>query len=160
MARLARSVREPAVAGRFYPSEPTELQSLIATSFEQAREHDALPGLQAIIAPHAGYIYSGVVAAAAYRLLPQRRKPIHRVIVFGPSHRIAFRGAALPGTDWYRTPLGDVPIDTALREDLLSCDGVQILDAAHAGEHSVEVQIPYLQTVLPKFELLPVVLGH
>jgi len=114
---------------------------------------------KAIIAPHAGYVYSGAVAATAYRQIAARAHRIDRVLLLGPSHRVPFRGLALSSADRYATPLGDVRIDTDASDALLRLPQVGVLDEAHAYEHSLEVHLPFLTAVLGDFQLLPVVVG-
>ncbi|MDO8361966.1 MAG: AmmeMemoRadiSam system protein B [Actinomycetota bacterium] len=120
--------------------------------------HDTRP--LAIIAPHAGYVYSGPIAATAYGTLARWRDEITRVVVIGPAHRVAVRGLALSGDDYFTTPLGDVPVDQATNRELLNHRGVYIDDRAHASEHSIEVHLPFLQRVLPAgWSLVPIVAG-
>jgi AmmeMemoRadiSam system protein B len=114
---------------------------------------------RALIAPHAGYVYSGPVAASAYRQLDNRRSSTRRVLLLGPSHRVAFAGLALSSAEYYATPLGDVAIDTAACRELLRLPHVGVLDQAHAEEHSLEVHLPFLRAVLDDFMLIPVVVG-
>jgi AmmeMemoRadiSam system protein B len=151
------TVRNPAVAGMFYPDDPRELHQMVSSLLAAARGGDEAP--KALIAPHAGYIYSGAVAASVYARLAPVRDTIERVVLLGPSHRVGFRGLAVPSTDVFRTPLGDIPIDTSARDDLLSLPQVVELDQAHAMEHSLEVQLPFLQEALTGFQLLPIVAG-
>lgn len=114
---------------------------------------------KALIAPHAGFIYSGPVAATAYRQLAARRASIARVLLLGPSHRVAFRGLALSSALRYASPLGDVTIDTQACREILHLPQVGVLDEAHAEEHSLEVHLPFLLAVLDDFALVPVVVG-
>lgn len=156
-------VRHAAVAGMFYPAEPAVLAGDIQLFLEKAAiapTADAAPPFpKAIIAPHAGYIYSGSTAASAYVRLRNARETIRRVVLFGPSHRMAFPGLAVPSVDFFETPLGRVPLDRQTIAGLLRLQGVVTLDAAHAQEHSLEVHLPFLQTVLAHFTLIPVVVG-
>lgn len=160
-------VRSPAVAGSFYPASASRLQNDISDYLKQARQHLNHNGLKplsahrplAIIAPHAGYIYSGPIAASAYALLPEWKQQISRVILLGPVHRVAVEGVALPSMDYFETPLGTIKIDDAARQQLLRYAEVEINDAAHAQEHSLEVQLPFLQSVLSAFTLLPIAVG-
>ncbi len=152
----------PAVAGQFYPADRITLTQEVDALLSKAQQ--ALPNRaptrpKALIVPHAGYVYSGAGAAAAYvRLLPYAAE-IKRIVLFGPAHQWPFRGLATASADQFMTPLGTIPIDQALR-DMLTTDGpVQLLDQAFTGEHSLEVQLPFLQRVLGKFNLLPVVVG-
>ena len=152
--------REPAVAGRFYPADPEALAAIVQSCFERAplpKPGAACP--RALIVPHAGYVYSGVPAATAFAHWRAHRTLIWRVVLLGPSHRVAFKGMALTTADTYRTPLGDIHLDTSSTRRLLQLPGVQVLDQAHVPEHSLEVQLPFLQTVLGEFTLLPIVVG-
>ncbi|HSV29325.1 MAG TPA: AmmeMemoRadiSam system protein B, partial [Candidatus Omnitrophota bacterium] len=137
------AIRPTAVAGQFYPAEPGQLKAQIEHFLSQAERGDGrVP--KAVIAPHAGYVYSGPVAASAYaRLLPARGR-IRRVVLLGPSHRVGFRGLALGTAEQWASPLGPVPIDRAALESLKGVPMVGLLDQAHAAEHSLEVHVPFL----------------
>jgi AmmeMemoRadiSam system protein B len=155
------AIRGPAVAGLFYPDEARALTRMV-DAFLAAAAAGAEPPPKAVIAPHAGYEYSGQVAAAAYARLRPLTGTIRRVVLLGPAHRVPFRGLALPGVDAFRTPLGDVPIDAAAAACILALPQVTTLPAAHAGEHSLEVHLPFLQRTLgadPPFMLVPLVVG-
>ncbi|HEX5276546.1 MAG TPA: AmmeMemoRadiSam system protein B [Fluviicoccus sp.] len=153
-------IREPAVAGRFYPADPAELRAALQACFDRAGPaRTGAPCPRALIAPHAGYPYSGVAAASAFATLREHRALVWRVVLLGPSHQTAFKGLALSRAETYRTPLGDIPLDAAATRRLLALPGVHLLEAAHLYEHSLEVQLPFLQTVLGEFMLLPVVVG-
>ncbi|PKU26075.1 AmmeMemoRadiSam system protein B [Telmatospirillum siberiense] len=156
-------VRHAAVAGMFYAADPAILAGdvrrfLDGAPAKRAEEADA-PFPKAIIAPHAGYVYSGPIAASVYARIKEARREIRRVVLFGPSHRVAFPGLAVPSVDFFETPLGRVPLDRQAIGGLLRLQGVATLDAAHAQEHSLEVHLPFLQTVLDDFTLIPVVVG-
>jgi AmmeMemoRadiSam system protein B/AmmeMemoRadiSam system protein A len=154
------AIRPTAVAGMFYPAHPAELQSQLDQFLGQAKAQavdNRLP--KAIIAPHAGYAYSGPVAATAYARLSKARGTIRRVVLVGPSHRVAFRGIALSTAASWASPLGSVEIDREAVERLKSVPMVGDLDAAHAAEHSLEVHIPFLQAMLGRFALVPAVVG-
>ena len=153
----ASSIRQPAVAGTFYPDDPAELREMIAAFLTQTKPEGIVP--KAIIAPHAGYIYSGPIAASAYALIKPACGKIKRVVLLGPSHRVPFRGLAASSADAFATPLGDVPIDKKAVETIRDLPQVKILDAAHAMEHSLEVQLPFLQEVLGDFSLVPLAVG-
>ena len=155
-----QQIREPAVAGLFYPGVATQLRTHIQTLLQQVRTSD-LPAPKALIVPHAGYNYSGPVAANAYARLRGARDQIRRVVLLGPAHRVAFQGLAISSAACFRTPLGDIPVDTAALAQLRTQPHIQIqtLDAAHAEEHSLEVQLPFLQTLLTDFKLVPLVVG-
>lgn len=154
------STRPAAIAGTFYPAAPHELRSQIRAFLQQAQaEHGAQPAPKAMIAPHAGTIYSGPVAASAYVRLRNARQAIERVVLLGPSHRVALRGVAAPSTERFATPLGEVTLDRAVIEQLLKLPGVLIDDEAHRREHSLEIHLPFLQEVLDTFTLVPLVVG-
>jgi AmmeMemoRadiSam system protein B len=151
------------VAGTFYPAEPEALKTQLDGFLREAAESfTGRPAVapKALIVPHAGYIYSGPIAASAYvRLLPWRGL-IKRVILLGPCHRIPLEGLATSSADFFSTPLGNVPLDRKLVGRLLSLPQVVELDEAHQREHSLEVQLPFLQTVLDGFSLVPLVFGQ
>jgi len=154
-----QSVRPAAVAGMFYPGNPVDLAHDVEAMLAQAVA--VAPDLQpkALIAPHAGYIYSGAVAASAYSLLKPIAQRIRRVVLLGPTHRVAVRGLALPGVTFFSTPLGCVAIDTDAAQQIANLPQVSISPQAHALEHSLEVHLPFLQTLLPEFKLLPLAVG-
>lgn len=151
------AVRGPAVSDMFYPGDPKKLGDMVRQLLENTEFNDELP--RAIISPHAGFIYSGPVAASAYAPFYHTGKQVRRILLLGPSHRVAFDGLALSGRSAYRTPLGDVPIDTEAVESLYRGDGITILDRAHEFEHSLEVQLPFLQVLFQDFKILPMVVG-
>jgi AmmeMemoRadiSam system protein B len=155
------SVRAPAVAGMFYPGANRELARNLAEMLGAAA-HDAperaVP--KAIIAPHAGYIYSGPVAASVYALLAPARSRISRVVLLGPTHRVAVRGLALPGCEAFATPLGMVRMDTPSIGAIRNLPQVVVSAQAHALEHSLEVHVPFLQVVLEHFALVPLAVGE
>ncbi len=151
------SVRHPAVAGLFYPDDPRELRGQVADFLAAAPAGGVVP--KAIIAPHAGYVYSGPIAASAYARIKPARGRITRVVLLGPAHRVGFRGLALSGADYFQTPLGRVMVDKAAIEKISRLPQVQMMDLAHAQEHSLEVHLPFLQEVLGEFSLVPLVVG-
>ncbi|QFY90391.1 AmmeMemoRadiSam system protein B [Magnetovirga frankeli] len=153
-------IQQPVVAGLFYPAQADRLQQDLASYLRQARlpATDAPP--RALIVPHAGYPYSGPVAASAYCLLQAHADRFQRVLLLGPAHRLAFAGLALPSADALRSPLGDMPLDRELCQRLLALPFVQTLDAAFAQEHCLEVQLPFLQTLLDGFQLAPLLIGQ
>jgi hypothetical protein len=154
-ALRASAIRPPAVAGLFYPASARALSRAVDALLSAAPVGASAGAPKAVIAPHAGFDHSGPVAAAAYsRLWPLRGK-IRRVILLGPAHRVPFRGMALPGASAFRTPLGDVRLDAAAVARLKALPGIRDLPAAHAAEHSLEVHLPFLQRVLAKFALIP-----
>jgi AmmeMemoRadiSam system protein B len=141
-----QAVRTPAVAGSFYPADPSQLRALVARLLAAA-PYGAQP--KALIAPHAGYVYSGTVAASVFRRLEDTA--VSRVVLLGPAHFAPLRGVALPDVAAMRTPLGDVPVeDVSLPRNA----------AAHAGEHSLEVELPFLQVALPSFSVVPLAVGE
>lgn len=155
------SFRPPAVAGAFYPGSPDELNAVVSSflSTAEAAVPDGAPVPKAIIAPHAGYVYSGAAAASVYARLKPAAETISRVILLGPCHRVPVRGLAMPSVDFFKTPLGDIPIDGKAALAIADLPQVQVFDATHAQEHSLEVHLPFLQAVLGNFKLLPLVVG-
>ncbi len=151
-------IRPPAVAGQFYPADPASLEALVRESFAGARKAPLHP-VKAMIVPHAGLIYSGPVAASAYQMLLPQADRIRRVVLLGPSHRVGFHGLAMTSADAYETPFGTVPIDKSALEEIQGLPQVHLLDEAHRYEHSLEVQLPFLQAVLGDFYLVPLVVG-
>ena len=151
------AIRTPAVAGLFYPADPRQLAHKVQQLLAGAFPHDLIP--KALIAPHAGYIYSGAIAAAAYATLRPIADLIRRVVLLGPTHRVAVRGLALPGAEAFDTPLGRVTLDAAAARSIAHLPQVTVSAQAHALEHSLEVQLPFLQSVLPDFTLLPLAVG-
>ncbi len=149
--------RLPAVAGQFYPGEPHALEGAIRTYLADASAAAFRP--KALIVPHAGYIYSGPIAASAYRLLEPLHSTIRRVVLLGPVHRVWVAGLALPGADAFNTPLGRIPLDQAAMAALADLPQVEISSGAHAQEHSLEVHLPFLQTLLDDFSLVPLAVG-
>lgn len=159
---LVGGVRPPAVAGRFYPADPEQLRAEIARHLEAAEaapDADA-PLPKAVIAPHAGYRYSGPTAARAYQALAPRRGELARVVVLGPSHRIRLDGVGLTTAKRWTTPLGEVEIDQAANESLADLPGVLEADDAHAPEHSVEVHLPFVQEVFGDVPVVPLLVGR
>ena len=169
----ATATRPPAVAGMFYPGDPASLRDELLTclaavacprSGSPGTQGGAAPSFQsgllkALIVPHAGYIYSGGTAGRAYALLAPLAGRIRRVVLLGPCHRVSVRGLAAPTTKAFATPLGSIALDRAALDALADLPQVVPSDAAHAQEHSLEVQLPFLQTVLGSFELVPLAVG-
>lgn len=151
-------IRQPAVAGLFYPSDPEELRSQVDRYLGEAESVD-MPPPKALIAPHAGYVYSGPVAATAYARLRKLRDTIERVVLLGPSHRVGFFGLAASSAEFFRTPLGDVPVDREAVKRILELPQVHEIDEAHLMEHSLEVHLPFLQEIFDRFSLVPLVVG-
>ena len=153
-------MRPPTVAGMFYPADRGALGAAIQRSFDgAARPRVGAPTPSAIVVPHAGYVYSGPVAASSYLRIEPVRASIRRVVLLGPSHRVPLRGLARSSADVWVTPFGDVSIDPEAASLLSKLPLVRINDVAHAPEHSLEVQLPFLQTVLDDFVLVPLVVG-
>jgi AmmeMemoRadiSam system protein B len=142
----------------FYPGDPLVLQQQLDAFLVDRESGAAHP--KALIVPHAGYVYSGPVAASAYRLLSGMRGRITRVVLLGPAHRVAFKGLAATSMAYFSTPLGLVKIDRVATDALLALPQVRVIDEAHREEHSLEVQLPFLQAVLgDTFSLVPLVVG-
>jgi len=152
-------VRAPAVAGSFYPGDAAKLRREVDELLAEAPERGGPDGLKALIVPHAGYVYSGPVAATAYKLLGRAAARIRRVVLLGPAHRVAFAGLALPACDALATPLGTVPLDRDGVATARALPGVLESARAHAQEHSLEVQVPFLQRALGEFALVPLCVG-
>jgi AmmeMemoRadiSam system protein B len=153
------NIRPSAVAGAFYPLSGPILQSNINLLLHEVQSATGLDVPKALIVPHAGYVYSGATAAVAYARLAAARNIIKRVVLLGPTHRVAVRGLALPGVDAFATPLGNVKLDQAAMSVISGMPQVSVSSAAHAQEHSLEVQLPFLQTVLGEFKLIPLAVG-
>lgn len=153
------TVRKPAVSGLFYAADEGALRRDVDAMLD-AVHASGRPVPKAIIAPHAGLRYSGPVAASAYRLLEPARQQIRRVLVLGPAHRVPLDGMAIPAVDSFATPLGTVPLDRDLLAKIAALPEVCVSDEAHRDEHCIEVQLPFLQTVLAEFRLAPVVVGR
>jgi len=158
MKNSTSRIRPAAVSGMFYAADPQQLSAEILHFLAQQPVSESTPP-KAIIAPHAGYIYSGPVAASAYNLFVGKAQKIKQVILLGPSHRVAFRGVATTQADYFETPLGNIKINHSLSALAQSLPFVSHYEAAHQDEHSLEVQLPFLQTVLDDFELTPLVVG-
>lgn len=162
-AAMLSSHRPPAVAGLFYPGDSgtlaREVKNLLNDAQAGATTQLGPVSPKALIVPHAGYIYSGPVAASAYAMLAPLASRIRRVILLGPTHRVPVRGLALPDVSAFATPLGEVPIDGDGVQKLLKLPQVAVYAGAHAQEHALEVQLPFLQTVLDEFSLLPLAVG-
>lgn len=154
------STRPAAVAGFFYPADTGELRDAVTRYLREAPVDSLRAPAKALIVPHAGYMYSGAVAAAAYASIAARRGTIRRVVLLGPSHRVYLHGIAAPRADAFATPLGEVRIDREARAALIASGEVMSADAPHAQEHSLEVQLPFLQVLLDDFDLLPLVAGN
>jgi len=155
------NVRAAAVAGQFYPGEAGALSRAIQAMLVEAAGGSSWPGVpKALLVPHAGYIYSGPIAASAYAPLARLRGAIRRVVVLGPTHHVPVSGLALPGAGAFETPLGRIPVDGEAAGLLRALPQVITSPAAHAQEHSIEVQLPFLQQTLGAFQLVPLAVGH
>lgn len=152
------AIRPPAVAGSFYPDHPAELRAMIEGFLRDVKPPDTRAP-KAIIAPHAGYIYSGPIAASAFAQFGPARDAIKRVVVLGPSHWVRIRGLATTSSQSWRTPLGEIPVDSAALKRIAALPQVSVLDEAHVREHSLEVELPFLQVVLRGFSLVPLLVG-
>jgi MEMO1 family protein len=149
--------RQPAVAGTFYPSNPKQLHQMLDQYLKDAEIGPKVP--KAIIVPHAGYIYSGPVAASAYARLKKGHKLITRVVIIGPSHRAAFRGLAVSRAETFTTPLGKISVDQEAVKMIVQLPFVEYIEQAHTLEHSLEVHLPFLQETLSDFKIVPIVAG-
>jgi AmmeMemoRadiSam system protein B len=141
----------------FYPAEARTLSRDILSMLAGAKPVALKP--KALIVPHAGYIYSGPIAASAYAALAQVSPIIRRVVLLGPTHRVAVRGLALPEDNTFSSPLGEIPLDEDAMRRISQLPQVSVSASAHAQEHSIEVQLPFLQAVLHEFTLLPLAVG-
>ncbi|MHC5009801.1 MAG: AmmeMemoRadiSam system protein B [Planctomycetota bacterium] len=150
--------RPPAVAGRFYPADPAALRAAISRYLEEPE----VPGLppKALILPHAGFDYSGPVAAIGYRRLRSAADRIERVVLLGPAHFQIFTGLAASSAARFATPLGNIDVDRVSVDRLLDLPQVEVRDAAHLMEHSLEVHLPFLQEVLGSFTVVPLLCGE
>jgi hypothetical protein len=156
-----KQVRQPAVAGMFYPGNPKTLSAEVESMLDEAALR-VLPGApvpKAVVVPHAGYVYSGSVAASAYARLREAQGRVRRVVLLGPVHRVAVRGLALPDAEVFATPLGPVALDQTAMSRLDGLPQVVRSQSAHALEHSLEVQLPFLMAVLGDFALVPLAVG-
>lgn len=149
--------RAAAVAGLFYPGEAGELGASVDVLLSPVRGDSRIP--KAVIVPHAGYVYSGAVAASAYALIATERPVARRFVIVGPSHRHYFRGLAVPSADAFATPLGLMRVDAAALQAVRKLPQVIVSDDAHALEHSLEVQLPFLQRINPDAQIVPVAVG-
>ena len=165
---ISAYIRPAAVAGMFYPGHKKELRNSVRNFLQIAGEEERelkislgeISAIRMLIVPHAGYIYSGKTAAFAYQLLQQFKNQIRRVLMLGPAHRVWLTGAALPKADSFETPLGQISLDRGLMEKMLEdYSWITVNDQAHAEEHCLEVQLPFLQEILNDFKIVPLVVG-
>ena len=152
-------VRKPSVAGSFYPAQPDRLRRQVVELLADAGTALKITP-KALIVPHAGYIYSGSTAAAAFATLRDSARRLARIVLIGPAHYVAIRGIAVPTVDAFETPLGRMSVDHDALNEITGLPFVSRNDAAHAPEHALEVELPFLQIVLPSFSLLPLVVGE
>ena len=164
-----KKIRPPAVDSMFYPGDTAELKSVVQKYLNNAGLEEnvsylktkTIGELRILIVPHAGYIYSGKIAACAYHFLQENQKRFKHVLLLGPAHRIWLDGAAFPEADAFETPLGEIALDKELKEKILEeFSWISVSDEAHAEEHCLEVQLPFLQETLNEFKLLPLVVGE
>ena len=153
-----KKVRPPAVAGSFYPGTRRELEEAVR-GYLDAAPRTTEPPPKAIIAPHAGYVFSGPIAASAYARIADLRDPVRRVVLLGPAHHVAVAGLVAPAAAAFATPLGPVPLDTDALQQVAALPQVQVDEAAHVLEHSLEVHLPFLQRTLSDFRLVPLLVG-
>ncbi|MEN3975763.1 AmmeMemoRadiSam system protein B [Emcibacter sp. SYSU 3D8] len=154
----ANRVKQPGVAGLFYPADREACAAQVDACLKAARP--ASVDAKVLVAPHAGFVYSGMVAGTAYATLKERRDIINRVVLLGPNHRVGFSGLALSTAERWATPLGEIPVDLDAMARLRALPGVMVADEPFAQEHSLEVHLPFLQAVLGEFSLVPVLVGN
>jgi MEMO1 family protein len=155
---MSQDIRKSIIAGSWYPGKPQTLQGQIRGFLRDVPESSISGRLMALIVPHAGYVYSGGVAAYAYQLLSER--PFSQVVVVAPSHRYPFKGASIDSKDGYETPLGVIPVDRKLGQEIAAESPLfQYVPNGHAQEHALEIQLPFLQEVLKSFSLVPIIQG-
>ncbi len=154
---LYTSIRKAAMAGVFYPEDGAELHHALQRYLQDGRGADTPP--RAVIAPHAGYIYSGPIAGSAFKAWAALRGNVDGVVLLGPSHRLAFDGIATPSVNFFATPLGLLPVDTAACDALREYPFVSINDAAHRHEHSIETHLPFIQETIGEVPIVPLVVG-
>ena len=152
-------VRQAAVAGRFYPAEMGQCRELVQGLLGENPGPSHLGAVHGLIAPHAGYIYSGGTAATAYNALAAGGAP-EVVAILGPNHRVPLQGVAVDGHHSYKTPLGEVPVAVSIGEQLIGLPGVARNDRAHRDEHCIEVHLPFLQSLFGEFQLVPLLVGE
>jgi MEMO1 family protein len=157
-AKRQSAVRRPAVAGAFYPRGAEELKSTVEALLSQTTKRE-LSGLCGVVAPHAGYVYSGPIAGETFSLLARSSDGPNRILLIGPPHYVPVRGIVAPSSSAFTTPLGDVAIDVGAVESLRDAGLVTIDDAPHAPEHALEVELPFLQSVLEDFTIVPLLVG-
>jgi AmmeMemoRadiSam system protein B len=156
---MSPDIRKSIIAGSWYPGKPEALQSQIRGFIKAVPKTSPIPGdLLGLIVPHAGYVYSGGIAAYAYQLLTER--PFSQVVIVAPSHRYPFKGASIDSKDGYETPLGNIPVNRKLAQEIASGNPIfHYVPNGHAQEHALEIQLPFLQEVLKNFSLVPIIQG-
>jgi len=164
-----KSTRLPAVASMFYPGDFEELRhelrgylnGSICKKNVSTQNNNDISDIRGLIVPHAGYVYSGEIAASAYRLLLQKRGKYKRVLILGPAHHVWISGAAFPSVEFFETPLGKIKLDKLTMEQIIKkLPWVSVNEKAHSQEHCIEVQLPFLQETLDDFLLIPMVVGE
>lgn len=156
---IHKLARPAAVAGSFYPSNRHQLREMVE-NFLRVNRKESSAEVKGVIAPHAGYMFSGAVAGSAFSTWAGEGNRIGRVVLMGPSHFHPFEGVALSRYEFFSTPLGEVPVDIAAIESLRTLPYVNIDEKAHTREHSLEVELPFLQALLQDFQIVPLVVGH
>ncbi len=155
-----KRIRPPAVAGQFYPDDAAQLARYVQAALgEGLRAVPELGKVEAVIAPHAGYRFSGSIAARAFTALRQHG-PVSRILLLGPAHTVPLRGIAAPAWNGFATPLGVVEVDADLREAVAGLPQVIVDDVPHAREHALEVELPFIQALYPGVPVLPLVVGE
>ena len=156
-----RGVRAAAVAGSFYPADPGVLRRDVSVFLDEGRRlAGSRPAARAVIAPHAGYVYSGAIAGSAFARLSEVAEGLDRIVLLGPAHRVRVWGLALPSAEAFATPLGEMPLDREAAQSILGLPQVGVDGEAHRLEHSLEVELPFLQALIPGLPVLPLVVGR
>lgn len=153
------NIRYPAVAGQFYPGEARRLKEAVDKYLSDSSIESEKPP-KAIVAPHAGYIYSGPIAGTAFKYLSTTNGNVRKVVLIGPAHTAATRGLAASAARAFATPLGNVPVDRQSIKAIESLEQVEVYERAHSQEHCLEVQLPFLQRIFSDFEIVPLVVGE
>jgi AmmeMemoRadiSam system protein B len=151
-------IRYPAVAGQFYPGDARRLKDAVDKYLSDSRGESKKPP-KAIVAPHAGYIYSGPIAGTAFKYLSNANGNVRRVVLIGPAHWAATRGLAASGVQAFATPLGNVPVDRQSIQAIEPLEQIEVYERAHSREHCLEVQLPFLQRIFSDFKIVPLVVG-
>jgi hypothetical protein len=156
---MDKDIRKSVIAGTWYPGSPKVLRTDIEDFFLHAPDVKIEGSIRGLIVPHAGYVYSGQIAAIAYKMI--KRETFDAVLVLGPSHRTFFHGVSIYDRGGYETPLGILPVDVTLAKEIMAqSEVISYIPAAHSQEHSIEIQLPFLQVVLGKFGFVPIVMGE